>query len=78
MEMNVFHPFNAEKTNITGLGVYTVNTNSDSVSYNLAAMAQVTTSYSGFNLFASHPVGSSVNTSNVITGNVMVYGMAES
>lgn len=78
MEMNVFDPFNTEKTNITGLGIHTVNTNSDSVTYNLAAMAQVTTSYSGINLLVSNTVGGSVNSSNSITGKVMVYGIAES
>jgi hypothetical protein len=78
MEMNVFDPFNTEKTNITGLGIYCVNANSDSVTYNLSAMAQVTTSYSGINLLVSDTVGGSVNSSNTITGKVMVYGIAES
>jgi hypothetical protein len=78
MEMNVFDPFNAEKTNFAGFGVYTINANSDTVSYNFAAMSQVTTSYSGINIYASTAIGGAVNTSNVITGRVMVYGIAES
>ena len=77
MEMNVFDPFNTEKTNFAGFGVYTVNVDSDTVTYNFAAMSQVTTSYSGINIYASTTIGGAVNTSNVITGRVMVYGMAE-
>ena len=78
MEMNVFDPFNAEKTNFAGFGVYTINVNSDTVTYNFAAMSQVTTSYSGINIYASNTIAGAVNTSNVITGRVMVYGIAES
>tara|TARA_B100001057_G_scaffold245536_1_gene245882 strand:+ start:4268 stop:4882 length:615 start_codon:yes stop_codon:yes gene_type:complete len=77
MEMNVYDPFNTEKTNITGMGVYTVNPDDDTTSYNLAASTLVTTSYSGMHLLVSNTVGGSVNSSNTITGRCMIYGMAE-
>ena len=78
MEMNIYDPFNTEKTNITGTGVYTINADDDTTSYNMAASTSVTTSYSGMHLLVSNSVGGAVNSSNTITGKVMVYGIAES
>lgn len=78
MEMNVYDPFNTEKTTVTGVGNYTVNADINTVSYNMAASTLVTTSYSGMHLLVSNSIAGSVNSSNSITGKVMVYGIAES
>ena len=66
MEMNIYDPFNTEKTNITATGVYTINADDDTTSYNMAASTSVTTSYSGMHLLVSNSVGGAVNGSNML------------
>jgi hypothetical protein len=78
MEMNVYDPMNATKTNVSGHGNYTVNINDDVVPYMYAAGTSRSVAYSGIHLFTSDTIGGSVSSSNTLTGRVLVYGFAES
>ena len=76
-EMNVYDPFNTVRANVNGSGNYTVNVDDDVTTFHYAAGTNQTTSYQGIHLYVSDTVGGNVNSSNTITGRLLVYGMAE-
>jgi len=76
-EMNVYDPFNTVRANVSGNGNYTINADDDVTTFHYAAGTNQTTSYSGIHLLVSDTVGGSANSSNTITGRLLVYGMAE-
>jgi len=79
MVMNCYDPFSStEKATVSGTGAYNVNDNDDVVSYIYAASTSETTSYSGIQLTIATSIGGSADTSNTLTGKLMVYGYAES
>ena len=76
-EMNVYDPFNTVRANVSGTGNYTINVDDDVTTFHYAAGTNQTTSYQGIHIYVSDTVGGNINSSNTITGRLLVYGMAE-
>jgi len=78
-EMNVYSPFAAGFTSISGHAVYMINADVDVTTANFGAMRDNTTSYSGMRLVisSSSGTGGTPDVSASATGYVLVYGMAE-
>ena len=78
-EMSIYAPFAAEFTTVNALLAYMVNSNTNVISTNGAAIRANTTSYSGLRLVCSSAnTTSAADAGSSATGTLLLYGFAES